>query len=51
MKKRYKLALATLGFMMFGPGVLTILALVKYLDHVTPSTVAQDDPQDADLTL
>jgi hypothetical protein len=51
MKKRYKLALAILGFMMFGPGVLTILALMKYIDRVTPSELAQGDPQDDLLTL
>jgi len=34
LRKRYKIALAVLGWMMFGPGVLGILALIKYLDSL-----------------
>ena len=39
-RKRYKLALAVISFMMFGPGVLTILALIKYIDRL-------DEPSEA----
>ena len=46
-RKRYKLALAVISFMMFGPGVLTILALIKYIDRFegTPEALAQSDPE------
>jgi len=48
-RKRYKLALAVIGFMMFGPGVLTILALMKYIDRFegTPEALAQGAPESA----
>ena len=48
-RKRYKLALAVISFMMFGPGVLTILALIKYLDRFdgTPEALAQGAPDPA----
>jgi hypothetical protein len=45
LRNRYKIGIAAILYLMFGPGVVTILALVKYLDRVAPSELAQDTPQ------
>ena len=48
-RKRYKVALAVISFMMFGPGVLTVIALIKYLDRfdMPDEALAQSDPRSA----
>jgi hypothetical protein len=42
LRNRYKVAIAAILYLTFGPGVVTILALIKYLDRVAPSELAQD---------
>ncbi len=48
-RKRYKVALAVISFMMFGPGVLTVVALIMYLDRfdMPDEALAQSDPRSA----
>jgi len=48
-RKRYKVALAVISFMMFGPGVLTVVALIKYLDRfdVPDEALAHPDSDSA----